>query len=237
MQRKYENIIHNSCAKCKGDVGNKNYCKGCGLEDNKRDTKTGKWLRPLNILKSFSLSNSEKKVFSQEQLDDLRQIEKNLVIQGVMSKPLDLRYIEGMYYILPSDNIDAYSMLYAGLKESKKSLIVKYALSGKETIGAMTISGEALVLVKLLYDEQVKKLDEEIKLDISRENKKIGSDFLKSLSNIDLTKIKDSYKERLEEFLDGQGELIEGLTPTAYNLPKSSKKSASKASAKAFFTQ
>ena len=50
---------------------------------------------------------------------------------------------------------------------------------------------------------------------------------------MDLSKITAKYSENLSEFLDGQGELIEGLTPTA----KSSKKSKKpKAEAKAFFT-
>ncbi len=228
-----DSLIHDACAKCKGDVGRKKYCKSCGLEDKDRDAKGTKWLKPLQILKAFSISKTEKKVFSEEQLDDLKEFEKNLVIDGVLNTPIEDRYIEGMYYILPSDNLDAYSMLYAGLKGSKKSLIVKYALFGKQKIGAITISGDALVLVKLFYEEQIRKLDEVLKLDLSKENKKIGTDFLKNLPSMDLSKITDKYAEKLAEFLDGQGELIEGLTPTA----KSSKKSKKpKAEAKAFFT-
>ena len=57
-----DSLIHDACAKCKGDVGRKKYCKSCGLEDKDRDAKGTKWLKPLQILKAFSISKTEKKV-------------------------------------------------------------------------------------------------------------------------------------------------------------------------------
>jgi DNA end-binding protein Ku len=93
-----------------------------------------------------------------------RELERNLptstktidVKQFCELSDIDPIYYEKPYYIAPSKGGErAYSLLREALTRSKKLMIVQFALSGREHIGAITLYRDMLILHQLRYANEI----------------------------------------------------------------------------------
>lgn len=195
MIRDNETSLSNACPKCQGDIGYKNYCKSCGNEPAWAD-----------MLKAFKLTVDQKYVFTKEQLDQLKEVtERSIQILGTIPRSnLDVRLVNSGYYILPDKLTKAWEILRRAILQSDKAIIVNFAIRGKQRLGVLIARDDAIIMLGIAFGDQLVKLDEEIKVTLSDSEANLGKGFLQILPEIDLSQVKDSFKEKLEKLITGQ---------------------------------
>ena len=58
-------------------------------------------------------------------------------------------------------------MLQAGLAETDKSVVVRFAMRGKQRLGALVASNNVVLMQTLCYAESIVKMDEDINANLS----------------------------------------------------------------------
>ena len=222
--------LHNTCAKCKGDVGHMNVCKqkGCKLA-------TAEDPRGAEIVKSIYLGTGEKFVIDPKQLEGYKEFCAQLEVRCIVpiseitrSRSLKASYLlpgkkeVGKKQIPDKTKKAKYQLLYQGLLDEKKALVVKSRLNGAEALSAIVPEEGRLVLVKLIFEENFKELDDEmeLKLKSSKAISKVGKAFITRFEK-DTKSIKTSLEkeridlnEKLEEFIkQGKGEVVSRVDP------------------------
>lgn len=187
--------LSNSCPHCKGDVGNKNYCKGCLKE-----------VTSAEIQKAYRISKDQKVVFTKEQVENLKNFDKAVTIEGTIPKTsIDQRMIEGCYYVLPDKKIQkAWGILFSAINTGDQALVVKFSIRSRQKLGVLTTDGKVIVLLAVAFAEQFVRMDEELNIAVSEKETEMGLGFIKGLPSVDINTISDEYKTRLEELVAGK---------------------------------
>ena len=230
-------VLHNTCAKCKGDVGHMNVCKqkGCKLA-------TSEDPRGAEIVKSIDLGTGEKFVLDPKTLVGYREFCAQLEIRCIVpieeitrSRSLKANYLlpgqktVGKKQMPDEDKKMQYNLLYKGLLDGKKALLVKSRLNGTEALSAIVPEEGRLVLVKLIFEENYKPLDDEmdLKLKSSKAITKVGKAFIDRFEKdtkplkTSLQKEKIDLNEKLEQFIkQGKGELVTKIGDEIKSLKK-----------------
>lgn len=190
--------LSNACQECNGDIGHKNYCKGCN-----KDSPT--------TVKAFKLSKDEKIVLSDDQLKELKDIvDGEISVLGTVSKnDFDNKLISGSYYLLPDlpkkktgkSFLKAYGIIQSGIATSDTYIAVRFSVRTKERIGLLTVQGNVIVLLAIAYNDQVREIENEPQIDLNAEEIKLGKEFVKKLKKTDLTTLVDKFQETLEKIL------------------------------------
>ncbi len=197
--------LTNTCSSCQGDVGKKNYCKGCGKE-------------PANdeLLKAYKESKDSKFILTKEQIKLLKDTETKVDIKGTMFKEqLDPRMLATSTnsYLIWADEKAKKSkplaMILAGMWNTNKVLVCDCSLSGKSKpaiLKAETIEGKQCLLLQLMnYAEYLNPIDETIDANLSDEEIKLASDFIdRQLKPMDIKTMEDPYSKVMEEILKGK---------------------------------
>ena len=190
--------MSNACPHCRGDVGHINRCKDCSEE-----------IAFADIRKAYKVSNDEKHIFAKEQLDTLKTKENIIEVIGTIDGAVDPRYITGSYYILPEKNVKPWAMLKAGIEESGKSVIVKYAMRGKTKIGCLIASDNVILMQTIAFTSQVVNMDENINATLTDKEADMGKGFVeKTLPVCVIDTIKDEYSQQIEALLEGNLEIV-----------------------------
>jgi len=216
-------VLHNTCAKCKGDVGVEKYCKqkGCKLA-------TAEDPRGAEVVKAIYLGTGEKFVLDPKALEGYKEWQSQLEIRCVVpiseitrSRSLKANYLlpgrktQGKKQMPDKNKNVKYQLLYQGLLDEKKALVVKSRLNGAEALSAIVPEDGHLVLVKLIFEENYKPLDEVLKLKSSKAIAKVGKQFIARFEK-DTKPLKSSLEkeridlnEKLEQFIkQGKGEVV-----------------------------
>jgi len=206
-------LFHETCGKCKGDIGRSKICKkGCKITND-------------DIIKAIHIGEGEKNIFAQDEIAGLKEVQKNLVVKGTIpvGQILRVRSMES-YYVLPiqtkvgkkkiidNDSLEMYKILFAGLEKTQMAIVVKDANRGKEHLSALIVEGGKVILVRLYFEENFRPLDEDgdFEMKITKEMTKMGSDFItKKLKKISLSEIEIDFNKKLEELIEsGKGETV-----------------------------
>lgn len=199
--------VHDVCLECtKGFVGQKKYCKNCNIENVKEQIGSG-----LEIA-------DELKVFTKEELEKIKTKSSNLNIKGLTeTEKLDLsvRQYQKSYYLYP-DKKDAdakkmYSVIFNALKDGKKSLIVTWKVSSRssrDTEAVITPLNDILVIRQISFKEELNEIDEDIDLEVTKEEKIEGKGFLNLIPEAKIDDLVDEYQVELEKVLSGEPEEI-----------------------------
>ena len=194
--------LSNACPHCSGDVGHVNRCKSCEEE-----------VAFADIRKAYKVGD-EKTVLAKEQIDTLKTKENVIEVLGTIEGTIDPRYITGSYYILPEKQAKPWAMLYAGLTETGKSVVVRFAMRGKQRLGSLIAANNVILMQTLCYTENIVKIDEDINANLSDKEKDLGRIFVeKTLPACEISDHKDTYAEQLQALLDGDLEAVEAPQP------------------------
>jgi DNA end-binding protein Ku len=191
--------LSNACADCKGDIGHKNYCKGCEAQE------------PMTV-KAYKISKDEKVILTDDQLTKLKEVDGEIEVLGTVPKSdFDSKLISGAYYLLPDipkkktgkSFLKAYGILHSGIVESDRHVIVRFSVRTKERLGVIQVQGNVLVLLAIAYNDQVRDIENEPQFVLSDEEIKMGKEFVNKLEKTDLTQIANRFTERLEKIIEG----------------------------------
>ena len=197
---------------CKVLTSRKTTCSECDNELISKD-----------LLKGFPLSKTEHHIFSQDQINALKDFDDIIEVLGTIPKDsIDYRLICGSFAVLPDQpkkkkQIEifkkAYKVFERSVAESDKVIVVKFSTRQKQKLGLMTSINNVITLLHIVYDEQFNEIDEIPQIEISDAEKKQGLDFIEKLDSIELPSIEDNFKVKLEA-------LIENGEPLTVTIPE-----------------
>jgi len=191
--------LSNACADCKGDIGHKNYCKGCEAQE------------PTTV-KAYKISKDEKVILTDDQLKKLKEVDGEIEVLGTVPKSdFDSKLISGAYYLLPDipkkksgkSFLKAYGIFHSGVNESDRHVIVRFSVRTKERLGVIQVQGNVLVLLAIAFNDQVREIENEPQIVLSDEEINLGKEFVNKLEKTDLTQIANRFTERLEKIIEG----------------------------------
>jgi len=201
--------LSNACPDCKGNLSKPDICRACDKE-----------IPYANIQKKYVVDKNDQRILTPEQLDELKNIDNDIKIEGhVSSEQFRTSLIVGAYYLLPQtklkkkseqkqveDNKKHYAKLRQAIADSAEPISVRFSIRQKEKLGILKVENNAIVLLTLAFNEHVQEVDEDLNIDLSVKDKEDSKKLLKSIGKTDLTKITDTYNEKLERILSGKSE-------------------------------
>ncbi len=201
--------LSNACPDCHANLSKPDICRACDKE-----------ISHSEILKKYVVDKEEEHILTSEQLDDLKNIDNDIKIEGSVSQDqFKSSLITGSFYLLPStklkkkseqklveDNKKHYAKLREAIGMSVDPIVVKFSIRQKEKLGVLKVEGKAIVLLTLAFNEYVQEMDEDLDIDLNPKDVADSKKLAKSITKTDLTKITDTYIEKLERILSGKSQ-------------------------------
>jgi len=201
--------LSNACPDCHANLSKPDICRACDKE-----------ISHSEILKKYVVDKDEQHILTSEQLDELKNIDNDIKIEGNVSQDqFKSSLITGSYYLLPStklkkkseqklveDNKKHYAKLREAIGMSVDPIVVKFSIRQKEKLGVLKVEGKAIVLLTLAFNEYVQDMDEDLDIDLNPKELADSKKLAKSITKTDLTKITDTYIEKLERIISGKSQ-------------------------------
>jgi DNA end-binding protein Ku len=168
--------------------------------------KTGKEVKWENIVKGYDLDGKyvilSDEDFQKASPEKTKHIE---ILQFVNQEEVDSMYYESPYYLAPEKTgTKAYALLRDALQKAGKAGLGTYVLRNKENIGLIKVSGDALVLNKMRFGEEIRST-EELKLPEANPKAaelKMAMALIDQLTEkFDISKYHDTYSEELMKLI------------------------------------
>ncbi len=172
--------------------------------------KTGQPVPPDDIVKAYKLEGKYIEV-TEEDFDRISS-KKGQVIQlqsFVKEDEIDELYFKSPYYLAPEKgNKTAYGLLRDALRRTGKVGIASVVMRGKEDLAVIRPVGDALVLQKLRFGEEInktEKLDLPHKVDIAGPQLDMAVELINQFSTeFDIADYKDTYSEDLMKLIEAK---------------------------------
>lgn len=168
--------------------------------------KTGKEVKWENIVKGYDLNGKyvilTDEDFQKASPEKTKHIE---IMQFVEEAEINSMYYETPYYLAPEKTgTKAYALLRDALIKSGKAGVGTYVLRNKENIGLIKPSGDALVLNKIRFGEEIRST-EELKLPDTAPKPaelKMAMALIDQLTEkFDASKFRDTYTDELMKLI------------------------------------
>lgn len=183
--------------------------------------RTGKEVAWENIVRGYLLNDKyvilDKKDFENASPKQTKTIE---IMDFVEEREIDSLYYEVPYYLEPEKSgVRAYALLRESLKKSKKVGIASFVLRNKESLGVVKIEGDAIVLVKIRFAEEIrdtKDLDIPGKATIKPNELKMAMALIDQFTKpFEVTAYKDTYSAALMKLIKAKAK---GARPPVPNM-------------------
>lgn len=190
--------------------------------------KTGKEVKWENIVKGYDLDGKyvvlTDEDFQKASPEKTKHIE---ILQFVDQEEVDSMYYESPYYLAPEKTgAKAYALLREALQKSGKAGVGTYVLRNKENIGLIKVSGDALVLNKMRFGEEIRST-EELKLPEANPKAaelKMAMALIDQLTEkFDIKKYHDTYSEELMKLIKAKAK-GKAITPAPLKVVHSKSK-------------
>lgn len=176
------------------------------------------------LLKGFPQGKDDHYIFSQEQIDSLKDFDDIIEVLGTIEKSeIDYRMVCGSFAVLPDKPKKkkqleifkkAYKVFERAVAESNKVIVVKFSTRQKQKLGIMTSIDGIITLLHIVYDDKFNVVDEIPEIKISEDEKKQGLAFIEKLEPIKLAEIEDNFSVKLEALIE-KGEPLTVTIPEA----------------------
>jgi len=172
----------------------------------KKDKVTGQTLRQEDIVKGYQYEPGQFVIIDEDDFSKVRLKSTKLIdIEGfVKTTEVHPTLFDSPYYIGPDGDVAAktYALLCKTLKESGKVGVGRVVLRDRETVVLLTPEKNGIVLYKLRYPDEVKRIGEvpqlleDVKVD--KEQMKMAKMLVDSMSKqfVDI-EMKDNYQDAL----------------------------------------
>ena len=183
---------------------------GARVRYKRINEKTGEEVPKEEIIKAYKYN--DKYVELTEEDFGRAEEEKNQLIQldsFVDEEEIDPLYFKKPYYLEPEKgNKTGYGMLRDALRRSGKVGIATLVMRNKEDLAVIRPLGDALVLQKLRFDEEVKepaKLEVPHEVDIGGKQLEMAESLIEQFSShFDVSDYKDTYTEKLLKVIEAK---------------------------------
>jgi DNA end-binding protein Ku len=169
------------------------------------------------IIKGYEYSKGQYVMIEPKELDELRVPSKHAieVSQFVPLDDLEPKYMEKPYFIVPEDDVqaEAYAVVRAALKKTKKAALGKIAFGGREHVFAVTAYDDdklgGMMGYTMRYQEELRDPAEyfkEIKkVGINEDSLELAMELIKRKSStFEPEKFKDQYEAAVRELVEAK---------------------------------
>lgn len=192
------NQIHREC---NGRIGYDKRCKKCNNQVENDD-----------IVKGFQYEPDTYVIFEKDDLDKLKlKSTKVIDIEGfVDASEVDATLYDSPYYAGPDGDVAAktYALLSAALRESGKLGVGKVVLRDREDVVMIAPKGDGIVLYKMRYPKEVRKIDDVPLVEKHKANKdelKLAKSLIDSMAtNFGAMKLENTYNEAVREMVQAK---------------------------------
>ena len=201
----------------RADGGRIKYKRTCSVD--------GKEVGYDEIAKGYELDNGETIILTDEDFADLplkstREID---VVEFVPDSQVDPVMYAKTYYLEPEGKATKpYVLLREALKSTDRVAIVKVALRQRESLAALRVRDDVIVLQMLLWPDEVRQpdfafLDDDV--EVRPQELQMASSLVESMAtDFDPAEFHDSYREALQALIEakeGRAETVETPVPKA----------------------
>lgn len=189
------NQIHREC---NGRIGYDKRCKKCNNQVENDD-----------IVKGFQYEPDQYVIFEKDDLEKLKlKSTKVIDIVGfVDAAEIDPTLYDSPYYAGPDGDIatKTYSLLSAALRDSGKLGVGKVVLRDREDVVMIAPKGDGIVLYKMRYPKEVRKIEDVPLVEKHKTNKdelKLAKSLIDSMgAKFDSLKLENTYNEAVRDMV------------------------------------
>lgn len=192
------NQIHREC---NGRIGYDKRCKKCNNQVENDE-----------ILKGFQYEPDQYVVFEKDDLDKLKlKSTKVIDIEGfVDASEVDATLYDSPYYAGPDGDVAAktYALLSAALRDSGKLGVGKVVLRDREDVVMVAPKGDGIVLYKMRYPKEIRKMDDVPLVEKHKANKdelKLAKSLIDSMATtFDKMTLENKYNDAVREMVQAK---------------------------------
>jgi DNA end-binding protein Ku len=185
------------------------------LEDNPGEAATA--LEKNDIVKGYEYRKGEYVTIEPKELEELRVPSKHSieVSQFVDIDELEPEYMEKPYFIVPEDDVqaEAFAVVRAALKKTKKAALGKIAFGGREHVFAVTADEDdklgGMMGYTMRYQEELRDPAEYFKdikkVAVNEDSLELAMELIKrKAAKFDPSKFKDQYEAAVRELVEAK---------------------------------
>lgn len=148
------NMLHN---KCNHRIKYKKVCEFCDEE-----------IRHNDIVKGYNYKEDKYVIFDDSDFEKIKTAkDKSIdIVQFVDFNEIDSIFYEKSYYIIPLGAEKAYALLKQALKDTNKVGIAKAVLGTKESLVAIRMSGDNLLLNTLYFLNEIRPIQQPVNTNV-----------------------------------------------------------------------
>jgi DNA end-binding protein Ku len=221
---------------------------------DKRCKKCSEILEMSDIVKGYEYEPDMYVIFEKEDLDKLKlKSTKVIDIEGfVDANEVDPALFEAPYYLGPDGDVASktYSLLSAALKDSGKYGVGKVVLRDREDIVLVAPKAEGLVIYRLRYPKEIRKIGDVplvTKHAANKEELKLAKNLIDSMATtLGKMELENKYNEAVREMIEAkvageeivaieekEPEVVDIMTALKQSIEKTKKKPMEKVSSEA----
>ncbi|MBI3941147.1 MAG: Ku protein [Acidobacteria bacterium] len=189
------NLLHKEC---KSRIKQQTLCPACNRTVERSD-----------LVKGYEYARDQYVIMDEADFDKLEvAATRNIDVMAFVNlDKVNPIYFSRPYFLSPEgDSQKTFALLAQGMKKSKKAALVRFVMRGKEYVGCIAPSGNALILYVLYHAEEVKdrkEFDAEYKGAIREKEVALAEQIIDNLTEpFDVQLLKDNYREKLLSILD-----------------------------------
>jgi DNA end-binding protein Ku len=175
------------------------YQKTCVDCDNKI-------IEQKDIVKGYEYEDGKYVTFTDEDFEKIKsKKDKNITIeQFVDLSEIDPLYYDKCYYVVPTGAEKAYSLLVKAMSDAKKTGLAKAVLGNKESLIALRVRDNGLILNTLFFHEEIQanpapKAAE----DISGKELSMAKLIVENMSEpLKIENYKDEYRQKIQDAIE-----------------------------------
>jgi DNA end-binding protein Ku len=202
------NYLHQECM---APVNYKKVCSKCSQE-----------VKPEQIVKGYEFQTGNYVIINEEDLAriPLENTKTIDILDFVKLEQVDPVYFDKSYYLAPAPGGDkAYSLITEAMKTTGKIAIAKIMIRSKQSLAALRVKDDHLILETIFYPDEIRSPDslgKGIGVEKLHENEiKMAVSLIENLSiDFDPARYEDDYRKALWEMIEAKISGQEIVTPT-----------------------
>ncbi len=194
------NMLHNECHT---RIRYKKVCEFCDEE-----------VKSSDIVKGYHYEDGKYVIFSNDDFEKIKTPkDKSIdIIQFVDIKEIDPVFYEKTYYVVPNGGEKAFELLKKALKDTKKVGIAKVVLGTKETLVALRVAHDKMLVNTLYFANEIKNVETSyMNVELNQQEVDLAKQLIMQLSKpFEPEKFHNEYQEKLKKAIEQkiQGEEI-----------------------------
>lgn len=159
-----------------------------------------------DIVKGYEYDKGKYVIFNQEDFDKLKtERDKSIMIQQFVNlEEIDPIFYQKSYYIVPQGAEKAFELLKKAMREENKVGIAKVVLTEKESLVALRINNQDMLLSTLFFSNEIKKSpSKELNVSLDDKEIKLAKEIINSMTEpFKPDNFRDEYNEKVLQAIE-----------------------------------